>query len=169
MAKAKRKLIPIKSRDEIPEHMTDEEAAEFYETHSLGEIWDQLEPVEEEFTFAPLTPIKRVSLRMREDMLQRIEKLAQAKRIPRPTLMWLWLHQRLREEEAKRQMNGKPDRPIRKQDMLNALEALPSDATVEDGLDGLRLLQKVEYDMAQANTGQRISPKEAQDRTDLGL
>ncbi|MBI4498276.1 MAG: hypothetical protein HY689_10290 [Chloroflexi bacterium] len=153
MAKAKRKLIPVKSLDEIPEHMTDEEAAEFYETHSLGEIWDQLEPVEEEFTFAPLTPMKRVLLRMRQDMLERIEKLAQAKRIPRPALMWLWLHQRLREEEAKQEMRGKPDRPICKNDMLTALEQLPDDATIEDALDCLRFLQKVEYGMAQADAG----------------
>lgn len=146
MAKEKRKLIPIKSLDEIPECMTDEEAAEFYDTHSLGEIWDQLEPVEEEFTFAPLTPMKRVSLRMREGMLQRIEQLAQATRIPRPTLMWLWLHQRLQEEEARRELKGRPDRPIRKKDLLKALEQLPDDTPVEDALDVLRFLLRVEYD-----------------------
>ena len=102
---ARRKLKPIKSVEEIPEHMSEEEAAEFYGTHSLARVWDQLEPVEEEFAFGPLAPMKRVSLRLREDFIERLKRTAQAKGIPLRTLVWLWLKVRLEQEEAK----GKPE------------------------------------------------------------
>ena len=97
----RQKLKPKTSLDEIPKHMTEEDAAQFYSTHSLAEVWDQMEPVEEEFDIGPLPPMKRLSLKLREDMLERLQQMAQAKGIPLRTLVWLWLNERLNEEEAK--------------------------------------------------------------------
>lgn len=95
---ARKRLKPIRSIDEIPEHMTEDEAAEFYSTHSLAEIWDQLEPVEEEFRIA-VSPWKRISLKLPEALIERLKTVAQAKGIPLRTLMWLWLRERLQAEE----------------------------------------------------------------------
>lgn len=96
----RKRLKPVKSIEEIPEHMTEDEAAEFYSTHSLAGVWDQLEPVEEEFRIA-VSPWKRTSLKLPEALIERLKTVAQAKGIPLRTLMWLWLRERLQAEESK--------------------------------------------------------------------
>jgi len=51
-----------------------------------------------------------------------------------------------------------------KEQMLQAIRALPDDATVEDAMERLYLLYKVERGIAQADTGQKVSQKEARIR-----
>ncbi len=51
-----------------------------------------------------------------------------------------------------------------KQQILKAIEDLPDDASVEDALDRLYLLYKVERGLGQADRGEMISQQEARQR-----
>jgi len=51
-----------------------------------------------------------------------------------------------------------------KEEMLKVIQDLPADATVEDAMERLYLLQKVERGIAQAEAGQRVSQEEARQR-----
>lgn len=51
-----------------------------------------------------------------------------------------------------------------KQQILKAIEDLPDDASVEDALDRLYLLYKVERGLGQADRGELISQQEARQR-----
>jgi predicted transcriptional regulator len=48
--------------------------------------------------------------------------------------------------------------------MMRAIQQLPEDATIEDGMERLYLLYKVERGIAQANSGQKVSQEEARQR-----
>jgi len=48
--------------------------------------------------------------------------------------------------------------------MIKAIQDLPADATVEDAIERLYLLYKVERGIAQADTGQKVSQEEARRR-----
>ena len=48
-----------------------------------------------------------------------------------------------------------------KEQMLQAIRALPDDATVEGAMECLYVLSKVERGIAQADTGQKVSQEEA--------
>ena len=49
-----------------------------------------------------------------------------------------------------------------KQQIIEAIEDLPEDATFEDALDRLYLLYKIEIGIAQADAGQKVSQEEAE-------
>ncbi len=51
-----------------------------------------------------------------------------------------------------------------KQDILKAIERLPDDASIEDALDRLYLLYKVERGLRQADRGELIGQDEARRR-----
>jgi predicted transcriptional regulator len=51
-----------------------------------------------------------------------------------------------------------------KQQILRAIQELPEDANVEDALDRLYLLYKVERGLRQADRGELISPEEVRER-----
>jgi len=51
-----------------------------------------------------------------------------------------------------------------KQDILKAIERLPDDASIEDALDRLYLLYKVERGLSQADRGELIGQDEARRR-----
>jgi hypothetical protein len=51
-----------------------------------------------------------------------------------------------------------------KQQILKAIEGLPDDASVEDALDRLYLLYKVERALRQADSGELISQEEVRQR-----
>ncbi len=51
-----------------------------------------------------------------------------------------------------------------KRQILKAIEDLPDDASVEDDLDQLTLLYKVERRLGQADRGELISEQEARQR-----
>jgi len=53
--------------------------------------------------------------------------------------------------------------PTKKQ-MIKAIQDLPADATVEDAIERLYLLYKVERGIVQADTGQKVSQEEARRR-----
>lgn len=51
-----------------------------------------------------------------------------------------------------------------KEQMLQAIRELPDDATIEDAMERLYLLYKVERGIAQAEAGQKVSQEEARRR-----
>ena len=51
-----------------------------------------------------------------------------------------------------------------KQQMLKAIEELPEDANVEDALERLYLLYKIDKGIKQADAGELISQEEARQR-----
>ncbi|MFQ5779375.1 MAG: hypothetical protein ACE5HN_01155 [Nitrospiria bacterium] len=51
-----------------------------------------------------------------------------------------------------------------KQQILKAIEKLPDDASVEDAIDRLYLLYKIEKGLRQADRGELISQEEARHR-----
>jgi predicted transcriptional regulator len=58
-------------------------------------------------------------------------------------------------------------RPSTKQLIRDAVEKLPADATVEDAMERLYLLAKIERGLAQADAGETLSHEEVRAR--LGL
>ncbi len=51
-----------------------------------------------------------------------------------------------------------------REQMVKAIEELPGDATVEDAMERLYLLYKVERGIAQADAGQKVSQEEARQK-----
>jgi hypothetical protein len=48
--------------------------------------------------------------------------------------------------------------------MLKVIQDLPADATVEDAIEQLYLLRKIERGIAQSDSGQKVSQAEARQR-----
>jgi hypothetical protein len=51
-----------------------------------------------------------------------------------------------------------------KEQMLKAIQDLPADASIEDAMERLYLLQKVERGIVQAEAGQKVTQEEARRR-----
>ncbi len=105
----------INSREEIPENMTTEEAADFWDTHALGpglfeegkndpEAWALLNKI------APRTRPRQprqpkathvTTLRLDEDMQARLKRVAALKKVPYQTLLKQFVGERLYEEEKR--------------------------------------------------------------------
>jgi len=56
-----------------------------------------------------------------------------------------------------------------KEQMIRLAQELPEDATLEDAMDRLFLLYKVEQGIEQANSGQKVSQADARRRMDQWL
>lgn len=92
-------MIRITSRDEIPDNMTNEEAAEFWSTHCMSE-----ELLENSVTEDDLPRrngrTKTISIRLEYDLLERIQGVAERKHMGYQTLMKQFLIERVYEEES---------------------------------------------------------------------
>lgn len=94
------------SKKEIPEFKTEKEEAEFWDTHSFADYWDDLEDVKVEL--APelkaaiknrtRSRLKAVTLRLREDQIAAAKKIAVEKDIPYQVLIRSWISQAIRSE-----------------------------------------------------------------------
>ena len=51
-----------------------------------------------------------------------------------------------------------------KDQMLKAIQELPTDATIEDAIERLYLLYKIQRGVSDADSGQKVSPQEARQR-----
>ena len=83
----------MKPLAKIPHFKTDDEAAAFWDTHSLADFSDGLELMEDvEFR----TPQKQIiSLRLEPDDVQLLKRLARRKGIGHSTLVRIWVKERL--------------------------------------------------------------------------
>jgi hypothetical protein len=79
----------------ISKARTLEEIAEFWDTHSLAEYWDQTHEVEFE-----VRAKRRRRVTLVPEVYARLEVQASARGIQPETLVNLWLAERLQEQEA---------------------------------------------------------------------
>lgn len=98
-----KKMKEINSWDEVPEFKSEAEEARFWATHSLGEkLLERMQPVaEDELPPAVSRTKPPISLRFDEDTLQRIKKLAIAKRKGIHSMLKEFVLERLYEEEER--------------------------------------------------------------------
>jgi predicted DNA binding CopG/RHH family protein len=84
---------------ELPTFSTEQEAADWFATHSTAPYMHELEEVQEPITVIRTRPAKKpVGLRLRSDYLLAIKQVAERKGIPYQTLIQMWLVERLRQE-----------------------------------------------------------------------
>jgi hypothetical protein len=75
-------LKEIQDLSDIPENMSEEEAAEFWSTHSLGEkLLEQMERAEDDPDVPPVRPRKSIStsIRLDADITRRLKALSKRK------------------------------------------------------------------------------------------
>lgn len=81
----------------IPDFKTAEEEAEFWETHSVSDYWDEFRPVKEELDpklkakIKSRANLKRVTLRLSQEQIAAAKRIATEKGIPYQTLMRMWI------------------------------------------------------------------------------
>ncbi|MBM3475577.1 MAG: hypothetical protein FJX75_20115 [Armatimonadetes bacterium] len=92
-------------RRRIPDFKTDEEAAEWWDTHDLTDYEDELEPVDN-VTFGPLRIV--VSLRFACEEFKPLRLMAAAKGIDVETLLHTWIAERVRQEQADQTVAAAP-------------------------------------------------------------
>ncbi len=78
------------------EKMSLEEIADFWETHDSAEYWDQMEDVTGQVLFKRPAG-KTVSVRISEEELKRLKKLAAERGLGHTTLIRSWIKEKLRE------------------------------------------------------------------------
>jgi len=78
--------------------MSDEEIADFWDKHNVTDYWDQLRPAKEQFI--DKRPKKAISMRIDEDTLDELKKVAKSKGIGYQTLARMWIQERLKKEAS---------------------------------------------------------------------
>ncbi|WP_019914705.1 CopG family antitoxin [Paenibacillus sp. HW567] len=91
----------ITSRDEIPENMSEQEAAEFWSTHTMSEELLEASIIEDEDYDLPKRKSVSISIRIDEDLLVRIRSIARQRKKGYQTLIKEFLIERTYEEEKK--------------------------------------------------------------------
>jgi len=86
-----------KNQKRIPDFKSDEEAAEFWDTHDFTEYEHDTEPVEVSF---PRPKLKQVCLRLHPSHIERLKQIAAEKGIGYQTLLRMWVAERVRQETA---------------------------------------------------------------------
>ena len=87
------------NKEKLPDFETDEEFAEFFETHSFADYWDEFEDVEYVEIKRPVQ--KRITIRIFPYMLNNIKAIAKRRGMPYQTLVQQWLAERLSEEQRR--------------------------------------------------------------------
>ena len=92
----------------IPKFKTLEEESEFWDTHSVMDYWDEMEPVEGPFIDAR-PPKKLVSIRLDPSLIAAAKRIARMKGIGYQTLLRMWAY-----EGLAREMRHRPSPTTRK-------------------------------------------------------
>jgi predicted DNA binding CopG/RHH family protein len=82
----------------IPHFATDEEAAEFWDTHVFTDYWDDMEPADD--VRFPHIKLKQISLRLAPTQIERLKRIAAGKGIGYQTMIRMWITERVRREAA---------------------------------------------------------------------
>lgn len=97
-----KKMKEIQSSEEIPSFESEEEEAEFWATHSLGDgFLDKMKPVPGDVLPPGRPRTKPIAVRFDEDLLERLRALARIKHKGYQTLMKEFVSERLYEEEKR--------------------------------------------------------------------
>ena len=78
------------------EKMSLEEIAEFWETHDSADYWDQMEDVTDQVHFKRPAE-KTVSVRITEEDLNKLKRIAAEKGLGHTTLIRVWIKEKLHE------------------------------------------------------------------------
>lgn len=98
----------IHSVKEIPSHMNEEEAAVFWSSHRMSKEFLEASIIEDEDNDLPVrTKSVSISLRLDEDLLTRIRKLARLKHKGYQSVIKDFLVERAYEEERKYESGSK--------------------------------------------------------------
>jgi len=91
-----KKLRLSKHKEQLPDfsRMTHEEIAEFWDTHSFTDYWDEMEEID---VTVRRRPIAVVSLRLEQEDLARIKKIARGMGVGYSALLRIWVKEKLRE------------------------------------------------------------------------
>jgi len=73
--------------------MTDKEIAEFWDTHSFVDYWDEMEEVEVTFEH----PTEMVSIRMEKPDIEFAKRIAKRMGLGYSTLLRVWIKEKIRE------------------------------------------------------------------------
>lgn len=93
------------TKSRIPKFKTDQEAAEFWDTHSVLDYLDEFEVVDDVKFLRPQKEV--VSLRLDRPMVEALKRLARKKGIGYSPLVRMWLMERLQQEMTKVKMTPK--------------------------------------------------------------
>ncbi len=89
---------PTEAHGRIPAFQDIEEEAEFWDTHSFADSWDELTPVKVRFA---KNLSEGITIRLDPQTLQELRSQAKAKGIGPTTLIRMWVLERLRPEQAR--------------------------------------------------------------------
>ena len=101
----KKKLSPAKSP--LPKFQSDQEAAEYFETHSVADVWDQLpEAMQAKPSAALVRKIRDrharakspISLRLAPEQIVAAKRVAAAKSVGYQTQLRMWIAEGIRRE-----------------------------------------------------------------------
>jgi predicted DNA binding CopG/RHH family protein len=104
----KKKLAPAKTP--LPKFRTDKEAAEYFEAHSVADVWNQLPKGQTAKASAALAKSIRerharakypISLRLAPEQIAVAKKIAAAKSVGYQTQMRMWIAEGIRRESKR--------------------------------------------------------------------
>ncbi len=85
----------------LPVFQTDEEEAEFWDTHSTADYWDEMDPVSDVNVSVSHLPHRLISLPLSQTLFAEIKQIAEERGIPYERLVRQWLTERVKEERRK--------------------------------------------------------------------
>lgn len=85
-------------KDSIPQDVSREELARFWDTHSIADYWDELKPVEMKFA---KNLSEGITIRFDPKTLQTLREQADRKGIGATTLIRMWILEHLNRSEQK--------------------------------------------------------------------
>jgi len=95
----KKKIRELKSLKEIPEFSNYEEEAKFWDTHSVSQIWEQLEPVELEIDAALIEKrLNRQLFKLEPSQVRAALNIAQRKKVDFLSLIKQWIDEGINRE-----------------------------------------------------------------------
>jgi len=95
-------MKPVNNLNEVPKDMTDQESAEFWDSHELTEDFlMHARPLDDSEMPPKRTDAKTITIRMDVDTLDRLQELAEKKHKGYQTLLKQFVIERLYEEEKK--------------------------------------------------------------------
>jgi len=107
-SKSPRRMRYIASLAEIPRFRNEAEEAEFWASHSLAKVWDQLEPVQIEVApdvrrvIVQQSRKKPVTLRLEERQIKRAKEIARERSLNYQTLLRTWIAEAIAREDRPR-------------------------------------------------------------------
>ena len=90
----------INSIEEIPARMTEDEAAEFYGTHSLADVMGKLEPVAEPIELSPRLRETMLRVRLKPKEMTAVKSIARRKGMDYQALVRQWIVEKVKEYQS---------------------------------------------------------------------